>query len=137
MTNPTVTAIVATVVAAVVPVPMQTEVTLAAIIASVVTAAVGAVPPTMVAFAALRQSRVNAAAAAATDHKLTVTAAQVKDTAQKTDAIADKTTEIKVLADGHLSEVTSQLRVANERISGLEKMIASLAKGTREDRRDA
>ena len=72
-------------------------------LATIAVAFVAAVPPTIVAFAALRSSRLNSA---------------------KADQLIDKTTEIKTQTDGQLTKVMGSLAVANEKITGLEKLIA-------------
>lgn len=71
-------------------------------------AIVAAVAPTIMAFAALMQGRANGARAAETN--------------AKSDVIIEKT-------DGHLSKLTASLELANQKIEGLQKLVAALAKG--------
>lgn len=44
----------------------------------------------------------------------------------KTEALSRKTDEIHTLTNSNLASVTSALQVANEKISGLEKLVASM-----------
>ncbi len=64
---------------------------------------VAAVPPTLVAWATLRQSKANS---------------------DKADTIIGKATNIAVQTDGQMTKVMSALQVANEKIAGLENLIA-------------
>ncbi|MEK6281846.1 MAG: hypothetical protein AABN95_15950 [Acidobacteriota bacterium] len=49
-------------------------------------------------------------------------------TSDKVDVVDTKATEIHQLTNSHLSEITSQLKVALERISGLEQTADAIAK---------
>jgi hypothetical protein len=75
-------------------------------------AAIAAVPPTLLGVATLWQAITNAASARVTDGK--------------TDAIIRRTDEIHTLTNSNLAEVTKTLQVANEKISGLEKLLGAL-----------
>lgn len=45
----------------------------------------------------------------------------------KLDAIVEKANHITELTNGHLSKVTDELKLANDKIAGLEKMITEMA----------
>jgi len=52
----------------------------------------------------------------------------VTATAAKADTIIEKAAEIHTLTNSNLSKVTAALEVANEKIQGLEKLMASMVK---------
>ncbi|MEP7304222.1 MAG: hypothetical protein ABJA98_01765 [Acidobacteriota bacterium] len=52
--------------------------------------------------------------------------ATTKNTDQKADTIIEKATEIHTLTNSNLSKVTTALELANERIHGLEKLMAAM-----------
>lgn len=79
----------------------MTETTIIALVAS----ALAALPPSLVAWAALRATKENGV---------------------KADSLVEKTTEIHTLTNGSLSKVQASLETANEKISGLEKLVASV-----------
>lgn len=74
---------------------------------------IAALAPTMAAIAAWIQSRTNAG--------------KTDRLSSATNEISVKANEIHALTDGNLSKVTNQLAVAMERISGLEKLVNSMA----------
>lgn len=82
---------------------------------------IGAIVQAVVSLAGLRQSRQAAVSSA-------VGVRQNTDLAKQADAIIAKTGEIKVATDGTNSSLTAALAVANERIAGLETLVASIAK---------
>lgn len=76
-----------------------------ATVVPIVVAIIISLPPTLVALAGLLQGRRNGASA---------------------DRLMTKTAEIHTLADGNLTRVSTALDVANEKIVGLEKLMAQL-----------
>jgi len=112
-------------------------------ISTIVVAICAALPPTILALASLRQGKKNHEAAivvqkqVATNDKKTDTlmaqSAEISTIAQKievndkkTDALIEKTTEIHTLTNGNLHVVTRELATANEKIQGLERLMARL-----------
>jgi len=87
-------------------------------LAVIVTAICTSAPPTLMALLALLQGRVNARKADENSHK-----ADVADI--KTDSLVKTTGEIHALTNDHLSSVTSELKIANEKIIGLEKLLTA------------
>jgi septal ring factor EnvC (AmiA/AmiB activator) len=75
-------------------------------------AAIAAVPPTLTGLAALLLAILNRSSAQMTD--------------TKTDSIIRKADEIHTLTNSNLAEVTKTLQVANEKISGLEKLLGAM-----------
>lgn len=73
---------------------------------------------------------INAAAAARdrkdSQHERVVLKETAQATNAKADTIIEKAAEIHTLADGNLSKVTAALGVANEKIIGLEKLVAEV-----------
>lgn len=90
--------------------------------ASIITGFMVALPPTLMAWAALRQGKVNAA-------KATETGVKVDTIGLKTDSIVTKANDIHALTNSNLTAVTTALQVANEKISGLEKLILAQKPG--------
>lgn len=92
---------------------------IAAALVTVIAALVGGVVSVINAVSAAadrRASRVERAA-------LSIT---TKNTDRKADTIIEKAVEIHTLTNDNLSKVTAALGVANERIQGLEKLMASM-----------
>lgn len=79
----------------------MTDTAIAAVIGSVI----AAIPATLLAWGTLRTSRGNAA---------------------KADTIIQKADEIHLLANSNLAEVSASLKVANEKIIGLERLVSTL-----------
>ena len=79
----------------------MTETTIIALVGS----ALAALPPTLVAWATLRVSKQNGI---------------------KADEVNQKTSEIHTLTNGSLHKVQASLETANEKISGLEKLVSSM-----------
>jgi hypothetical protein len=75
-------------------------------------AVIAGIPPTMMAWAALAQGRRNNEKA--------------KENLQKSDVIIEKAVEIHSLTNSRLSQVTADLKVANEKISGLEGLVSEM-----------
>lgn len=50
-----------------------------------------------------------------------------EETSKKADTIIEKAIEIRSTTDGHLHQVTADLKVANEQIVGLKNVMAVLA----------
>jgi hypothetical protein len=76
-------------------------------------ALIASIAPTIAAVGALLVSIHNANKAAAIE--------------KKTDTVIEKAVEIHTLTNSNLSKVSSALEVANQKISGLEAMVGSLA----------
>jgi len=117
------------------------DATIVALIIGGITAVVAGVPPTIVAWAVYRQTVANKNAAAETKQAVVEAKQVIVDTAKSADAssriaaetsakastILEKTVEIHTLTNGNLSKVTTALETANEKIAGLEKLMAALA----------
>jgi hypothetical protein len=98
---------------------MDNTVTLALIGLGV--AVIGGLPATLTALAALRQGRVNEA-------KTDSVKSDVADNTKKTEVLVAKTDAIHDLANGNLSRLASELKLANEKIVGMERLVTTLAK---------
>lgn len=101
---------------------------------AIVIAAIAAVPPTLVAWAALRQSRVTAHKTdentrLTEDIKATTEGLKVstEENAQSSAKLQVTTDQIHVLTNSRLSQVLTDLTMANERIASLEALVHKLA----------
>lgn len=83
-----------------------------ATIITIVTSVLAAIVPTIAAMAALQQSKKNAETAEKSDKKV--------------EAVAEKIVEIHTATNGNLSKVTTALDVANQKIDGLQVLVATL-----------
>lgn len=88
-------------------------------IVAIVSAFLAAVPPTIIAIAVLKQTR-------RTDRTARRASARTAVVAARTGKILEKAKEIHESTNGNLSIVTEALRVANEKIADLEKMVTAL-----------
>ena len=79
--------------------------TIVNLISTVVIAGLAAIPATILAYATLQKS---------------------KDNEKKSDIIIEKAAEIHTLTNSNLNAVTQSLKVANEKINGLERLMAEM-----------
>lgn len=102
-------------------------------ISTILIAAFAALPPTIAAVtgliasrATLRQSRANASVAENANLKAEASNVKADASNEKTDALLRKTEEIHTLTNGNLTTITAELRVANEKIAGLQALLSAL-----------
>ncbi len=104
--------------------PAQSQANIPTLIASVMSALIVGAPATIAAWSALKQGQRNSREARA--------AALLAD--RKSSDLAIKAEQIHTLTNNTLSEMTRKLEVATEKILGLEKLIAALAKAEAESK---